>query len=97
MVDTAGFTDDDGNGIVDVDDMLVVIAEWGQPGGDLNGDGIEDMAITSWGEIALLESDPGGWARTGHLRGLTVDDTRPVGWGIEFVDVQGQAWCFGCF
>jgi agmatine/peptidylarginine deiminase len=46
----------DGNGAVDVADLLVVLAEWGQPGGpaDLDGNGVVDVAdllelLSAWG------------------------------------------------
>ena len=45
-----------GNGIVNIDDLLMVIANWGQPGGpaDVNHNGIVNiddllMVIGNWG------------------------------------------------
>ena len=44
----------DGDGVVNVVDFLVLLAEWGGPGGDINGDGTTDildflLLLANWG------------------------------------------------
>src|SRR5207247_7392427 len=52
--------DVNGNGVVDIDDLLQVIAQWGQTGGsaDVNHDGVVNiddllLVIGAWGTCAL--------------------------------------------
>ena len=53
--DEAGCPADlDGDGVVDVHDLLAVIAAWGGPGGDADSDGVTDVGdllllVGSWG------------------------------------------------
>ncbi|MHC5026051.1 MAG: choice-of-anchor Q domain-containing protein, partial [Planctomycetota bacterium] len=47
-------TDLTGNGVTDVEDLVIVISGWGTPAGDVNGDGMTDvvdltLVITAWG------------------------------------------------
>jgi hypothetical protein len=45
----------DGNCVVDVNDLLIVLGEWGNPGGDITGDGTTDVddllaLLAAWGD-----------------------------------------------
>jgi hypothetical protein len=44
----------DGDGVVNVVDFLLLLADWGAPGGDINGDGTTDildflLLLAGWG------------------------------------------------
>lgn len=57
--------------------------------GDLNGDGAMDYAITGWAELAVLLSDGrGGWAESSRALGVVTREDAPVGWGLEFEDID---------
>ena len=57
--------------------------------GDFNGDGAMDYAVTGWDEIAVLQSDGrGGWAESALSLGIAARAGAPVGWGLEFEDVD---------
>jgi hypothetical protein len=63
--------------------------------GDMNGDGIPEMAIPDWGPdaVSVLESDGlGGWYESSASRGIIEDFTggSVVGWGTEFVDIDND-------
>ncbi len=57
---------------------------------DLDGDGIVDLAMSSWGELLLLESQS-GWANTAAARGLyPVGDDRLLAWGLDLADLDND-------
>lgn len=59
--------------------------------GDLNADGVPDFAMTSWAQLVLLESSPGGWYDSGLARGFApVGDDRQVAWGTVFADLDND-------
>lgn len=60
--------------------------------GDINQDGLPDFAISSWGNMALLESDgAGGWVRSGPSRGLSMPASGgQVSWGLELADMNND-------
>ncbi|MEZ4316453.1 MAG: CRTAC1 family protein [Myxococcota bacterium] len=60
---------------------------------DLNDDGVPDLFLSSWLELALLESvAPGVWANQTLVSGLSVqgDLNRHVAWGADFGDVDND-------
>ena len=58
---------------------------------DINGDEIPDFALTSWGEIALLESSGDRtWIRSATARGVTLNAEQQTSWGAEFVDLDND-------
>ncbi len=60
--------------------------------GDLNGDTLPDLLITSWDDLALLESAADGtWYESSASRGLSVDvGVSDVGWGAELEDLDND-------
>ena len=62
---------------------------WGS--GDINRDGLPDLAVTGWYELALLVSLPDGtWYDAALALGLVPDAQRVVGWGIEIADLDND-------
>ena len=58
---------------------------------DLNGDRIPDFALTSWGEIAVLESSgTGSWIRSAAARGITLNAYQQTSWGADFADLDND-------
>ncbi len=61
--------------------------------GDTNDDGLPDLLISGWGELALLESVGAGvWARTEKVRELVPDRDRDqeVAWGNALADLDND-------
>jgi len=59
--------------------------------GDVNGDGVPDLLMSSWGELALLESDGvGGWYDAALSRGLELPEASPAAWGTELADLDND-------
>ncbi len=60
--------------------------------GDVNGDGLPDMLVSSWSEMALFESAPDGvYVDTALSRGLSLgENDRYVAWGTELADVDND-------
>lgn len=58
--------------------------------GDLNDDGIWDLLISSWGEMALLESTGADWYRSDRARGLTLGPGQMTAWGTALEDVDND-------
>jgi hypothetical protein len=60
--------------------------------GDLNGDTLPDLLITSWDDLALLESAADGtWYESSASRGLSVDvGVSNIGWGVELEDLDND-------
>lgn len=59
--------------------------------GDLNEDGVPDLLITSWGELALLESTgDGAWFRSAAARGLVMSEAQSTAWAAEFADIDND-------
>lgn len=60
--------------------------------GDLNGDTLPDLLITSWDDLALLESAADGtWYESSASRGLSVDvGVSDIGWGAELEDLDND-------
>jgi len=57
--------------------------------GDVNGDGVIDLLLSGWTELALLESvGAGRWADTALTRGLAPSGDSHVAWGVELVDMD---------
>lgn len=59
--------------------------------GDLNGDAVPELLVTSWSELVLLESAPGGgWYRAEAARGLVPAGDQQLAWGASFGDVDND-------
>ncbi len=60
--------------------------------GDVNGDEVLDLLVTSWSELVLLVSSPDGvYYDAAASRGLTLgQDDRHVGWGAELADMDND-------
>jgi hypothetical protein len=59
--------------------------------GDLNGDGLPEFAMSSWGEIALVESTgDGSWVRSAAARGVVLSSEQESSWGMEFADLDND-------
>lgn len=62
--------------------------------GDLNGDLFPDLAISGWGQLALMEStESGRWVNATQSVGLVLpaDGPRIVAWGMELADLDNDA------
>ena len=59
---------------------------------DLNGDGAPEYALAGLQEIAILESQPGGWARIDLAAGVrpSEDPTRWSAWSSAWVDLDND-------
>ena len=59
--------------------------------GDLNDDGLPDLAVSNWGSPKLFLSEPGwGWFDAALARGLDHDPAATVGWGTDFGDFDND-------
>ena len=59
--------------------------------GDLNHDGLPDLALSNWGTPKLFLSDPGwGWFDAALARGLDHAPEASVGWGTDFGDYDND-------
>ena len=61
-IDDECSADLDGDGVVDVFDLLRIISDWGTPDSDVTGDGMTDVldllaAITQWGSVFTVALD----------------------------------------
>ena len=59
--------------------------------GELNGDGVPDLFVTSWEDVVLLLSDgAGGWYRAESAMGLTLRPDQHASWGTHFADFDND-------
>ncbi|MEE2751499.1 MAG: CRTAC1 family protein [Myxococcota bacterium] len=59
--------------------------------GDLNGDGLPDVAFSGTLELVILESQADGtWVRTEEARGIVLAEDQEIGWGVELVDLDNS-------
>ncbi len=59
--------------------------------GDLNDDAVPDFAISSWDQLALQISSPGGWFDAAAARGfMPVGEDRHVAWGTVLADLDND-------
>ena len=59
--------------------------------GDLNNDGRWDIAMSSWGELALVESDAdGAYYRSDRSRGLVMGEEQATAWGSALEDLDND-------
>jgi hypothetical protein len=59
--------------------------------GDLNGDGRWDLAMSSWGELAVVETDTNGdFYRSDRSRGLTLSIEQETAWGSALQDLDND-------
>ena len=58
--------------------------------GDLNEDGLWDLLLSSWGDLALLESDGGRWYRGDRARALTASAEQSTAWGTALQDIDND-------
>lgn len=60
--------------------------------GDVSRDGLPDLLVSSWSELALFVSSPDGiYVDEAISRGLSLgDDSRFVAWGAELVDMDND-------
>lgn len=71
--------------------LEVAIDAMGIAEGDFNGDGRFDYAITGWNMMSLLESvGEGTWADVAQAYGIDTDESRVVGWGLDFLDLDAD-------
>lgn len=88
--------DNDGSGLVYRPEaqmgLDIKLAGMGLGAGDLNEDGLTDVAISGWGEIKLLRSAGTVWVDQSQSWGIVprTDVHQVVAWGGEFVDVDAN-------
>lgn len=58
--------------------------------GDLDGDGLEDLAIPAWRQHALYERREGLWFDQTQVVGFVTRPPQTVGWGSEMLDVDND-------
>jgi len=59
--------------------------------GDVNDDGLPDVAVSNWGSPKLFLSEPGwGWFDAALSRGLDHAPGATVGWGTDFGDYDND-------
>ena len=59
--------------------------------GELDGDGLPDLAVSGWGIVRVLRStDPGGWVEATLASGLELIDDQIVAWGNAFADLDND-------
>ncbi|MEN9787096.1 MAG: hypothetical protein RLZZ299_2360 [Pseudomonadota bacterium] len=56
--------------------------------GDWDADGDFDYALSGWGDVALLVQEGDTWVDAARAHGVTKRDDAPVGWGLDFVDLD---------
>lgn len=80
--------DGEGNFSAATNSLAIATYGMGVATGDLNGDRLPDLLVTSWGELHLLLSDRGDWYDAAAARGL---HGAHVGWGTELADFDDDA------
>lgn len=85
----------DGQGGLDRPDsplgLEVGIDAMGIAEGDINGDGRLDYAITGWNMMSVLTSvGESRWADVAQAHRIETDESRVVGWGLDFLDLDSD-------
>ena len=68
----------------------IAISGMGLGIGDINGDLLPDMLMTSWDDIALLESLGGSWYDSSLVRGIGHGGDRHTAWGVDLLDMDND-------